>query len=362
MYIPKNQVAILLSVMFALLLQLLQAPQAIAKQGGCLQQLQQADRLYNEGRLQEVNAAIGSCINGLEGADREDAYRLKVLSYLFMDEITKAEQEFQKLLEFAPEYQPLVTDPQELHLLYTKFRTAPIMAIGVIGGINRVDIVTEQQIDISSNTFVTPKGYTPNIGIQAGLALDFYINKSLHIGLDILYNQQRFTSAASLFNFTDLTASEQQRHLLLPVVVKYTFLSNKKYRPSIGIGAAGAYMFSGSIRPSRIITGEVNDPGAEERTVNFFDDINGQSIDLRKRQQVYGVAEAGLRVKVPMGFLSGMLRYYHGFNSIVQLNNLYAQQELLYEYGFVSDNFKLNQLAFSLSFQRALYNPKKIKK
>jgi len=73
--------------------------------------LADAERQYNDGRLDDVIKTLESCLPaGLKNEDKSKAYRLLGLTYMAKDYLEQAKQSIQKLLALVPKWQP---DPDQ---------------------------------------------------------------------------------------------------------------------------------------------------------------------------------------------------------------------------------------------------------
>jgi len=80
------------------------AAESIA-QTACTQTLRRARTVYDEGRIQEMESLLESCIkSGFTDEERTEAYRLLILSYLYLDEPEKADEAMLALLKDNPQF------------------------------------------------------------------------------------------------------------------------------------------------------------------------------------------------------------------------------------------------------------------
>ena len=77
----------------------------------CETALADAEKQYNDGRLDDVMKTLESCLpEGFKNEDKSKAYRLLGLTYMAKDYLEQAKQSIQKLLELVPNWQP---DPDQ---------------------------------------------------------------------------------------------------------------------------------------------------------------------------------------------------------------------------------------------------------
>jgi len=96
----------------ALLFALINSHGALAQEG-CETALTDAERLYNEGRFDDVIEILEACLpDDLTEGEKGKAYRLLSLTYLAKDYLEQARRAIVNLLEIAPSWQPdPVQDP-----------------------------------------------------------------------------------------------------------------------------------------------------------------------------------------------------------------------------------------------------------
>jgi len=70
---------------------------------------------------------------------------------------------------------------------------------------------------------------------------------------------------------------------------------------------------------------------------------------------------AGGTVKIRRSYLAFLLRYHMGLNNAVRIQNRWANQELVYKYGYVDDNWAMHRLELSLNYWFTVYSPSKKK-
>ena len=99
--------------------------QDLKAQTACAQTLRQARTVFDEGRIHEIETLVSSCIEkGFTDEERTEAYRLLILSYIYLDEADKADEAMLALLRVNHHYQVNEqADPTELIVLYETFRT-----------------------------------------------------------------------------------------------------------------------------------------------------------------------------------------------------------------------------------------------
>ncbi|MFL5728867.1 MAG: porin family protein [Cytophagaceae bacterium] len=324
----------------------------IFAQNLCSQTLKKAQKEYDEGRLTEVPGVLESCLKGGFTRDQQlQAYRLLILTYLFTDEPELAEQNLLNLLKEDPEYKinPGV-DPAEFVTLYNTYNTSAVISIGLTGGANqtRPHLMRTFSTDNSHNKAT----YTPHVGFQGGLSADILIKKAFQVTTGFQIAQKNYEYSNSMFNYTNLNLKESQLWMEMPLALKYNFGYKKKLVPYIYGGAVGGLFLSSSGKLTRISnTGDNNASGP-----------NVSLTSLRNKINYSALAGAGLKYKLGYGYISLDIKYTVGLKDIANANKRYSNDDLVYFYGYIDSDFKLNNFYVSVGYFKSFYHPKKLKK
>jgi hypothetical protein len=318
----------------------------------CSKNLKKAQKEYDEGRLTEVAGILDSCLK--EGFTRDQklqAYRLLILTNIFTDEPALAEQNLLLLLKEDPEYRinPAL-DPVEFVTLFNLYNTSAVVSVGIIGGVNqsRAHLVRTFSTD-NSNTKAT---YKPHIGFQGGLSVDILLKKAFQINTGIQVVQKKYEYSNTMFNYTTLNLQESQLWMELPLALKYNFRYKKKLIPYVYSGGNMGLFLSSSGTLTRVsTTGDNNASGP-----------NVSLTSLRNKLNFSAFAGGGLRYKLGYGYISLDLKYAIGLKDIANPNKRYSNNDLVYFYGYIDSDFKLNNFYVSVGYFKSFYKPKKLKK
>lgn len=321
----------------------------------CISKLDKAHKLYNEGQLSEVAPLIDGCLTSGQFSKEEelDALRLLTLVNIFDDQDQVADQYMGDFLSKNPEYEiNQEKDPIEFIRLYETFNTLPILGVGISAGSNYSFINVLERFGVN-NIVETPGSYKGEAGgFHVGLRVSKYILPGLWAELNAQYNNVVFSYENTLFDFAGLSLRETQTWIDIPLVVGYEFNRHKKLRPYIGIGTSMSLLLTSSMDASRVYTD------------NALPEVQGPDIDVidhRQSSSLFLIGAAGIKYKVPRGFITLDLRYEKGLINQVVESRRYQNSELLYKYFYVDDNFVLNNFTGSLGYTYLLYNPKKKK-
>lgn len=321
----------------------------------CTQTLRQARTVYDEGRIHELPALIESCLkNGFTDDEKTEAYRLLILSYLYLDEQEKADEAMLSLLRHNHEFQiNPQADPAEFINLYNNFRTKPIFSYGVKGGgnISLVNVLSNYGVHDQSNTMGE---YKPAPGYIVGGMIEVIFKKNLTLSGEIAlagYNlnySNSFSNVDSINRFIESQdITETQAWLTVPVTVQYQFAQGK-FNPYVLLGGSFNYLVSSSFK------------GETQTSTENFEGATVDLIDQRNRINYSAIAGAGIKLKVGKNHFIAEARFNYGILNQVREENRLNNQELIFDYGYVDDDFKLNSISISLGYLLPKYNPKKL--
>lgn len=350
----------MLRIKFIFLLFLLFAGAIVSGQNtNCSEVLTKAQDTYKEGRIDEIAELLKPCLEtGLAKQEKIEAYRLLTLTYLYFNEREQAQNAMTNLLKNDPEYKLRQNDPTEFVNLYNSFRTTPIFLIGAKLGINGLDIDVKKNFSLDNSAERRGK-YESEIGIQGGFMIQFPLTKRVFVLSELLYSVHSYTYTDKLFGYASLEFPEKQVHLGLPVLFNYNFGKNPKWIPYINLGGSVSYLLSANAIPVRV--DETGDNNQREITQGEI-----PIASLRQKVNFNLLAGAGLKVKdiLGRGYLLFDIRYSHGLNNVVNEKERYSNDDLMYNYLYVDNNFKINSFQYSVGYSYPLYKPKlkKVKK
>ncbi|MCS7004997.1 MAG: PorT family protein [Cytophagales bacterium] len=323
-------------------------------QSVCSEELTQAQKLYDDGILAQAQEKILYCLkkNGFQTNDEKTrAYRLLTLIALYTDQLDEAEKYMMALLSTNPDYRlnPAI-EANEFTKLYQTFRTHPILTLGIQAGPNQNYVVVSQSKSTDNDKQLAH--YTERLGFSGGIVANFHLKKSWTIHLEPSYVIRRFEQTQRLFQFTELKVSENQSIIEIPLAISY---------------ALGGYRIQGFIQGG-IIVQHLLSSFLEANRNNFQNisiPLSTQFIAAKEMRNPLGYAGllgVGFRYKIPRGFLFMKSQFLYGFTNQSLPTHRYTHHELLFQYGYVDDDFYLNQISLQIGYLYAFYKPKKLKK
>jgi hypothetical protein len=180
---------------------------------------------------------------------------------------------------------------------------------------------------------------------------DILLYKNIQINAALLFSGKKYQmNSADMFNYTTLNLVESQTWMHLPVTVKYNF-GKKKFVPFVSAGISGDLFLNSSGNLTRTNGNDVDASGPSVKMGN-----------LRNKFNYSGVFGVGARYKIGYGYALLDVRYNLGLKNIVNINKRYSNTELIYYYGYIDSEFKLQNIMVSVGYLKSLYKPKKIKK
>lgn len=323
-----------------------------AQQSDCAIKLDEAENLYEMGELDSIPSLLRECVR--EGFDNEElsrAYKLLIRTYLFEDFQEMAELTMLKFLKKFPEYEIKANDPVEFKYLYNSYKTIPVFSIGVIGGINYSFVRIIEPYSLSNTEDYSGEYSVSTMGYHVGLQLKKYITDEIEINVDGIYSSSKFDYSLNQLE-SNIEYSETQVNLSFPISGTYDFkLMN--FRPFVRLGVSIDYMISSNASLNRSFVNNSSDP------------LTGPDIDMLENRNTLNfslLAGGGIKYDLKKnGYLMFDLRYYFGLTNNVNADNRYSNDELIWYYNYIDDNFSVNRLLISVGFVYPIYKTKNIK-
>jgi hypothetical protein len=322
-------------------------------QDDCLLVLKKAQKNYEEGIIESIPNDLSGCIkSGLNGKDKVAAYKLLINVYLFDDRKDLANEMMVDLLTYEPEMKPNeLIDSKEFITLFESYRTIPLYSIGVTAGINysQIGLLTEfgtYNTDLYDGTYSSP-----DFGFQVGLNANYLIKNNLYANIEALFSNNKFNYFTELNSFSTLEFNESQSTLFVPLTLSYHF-GKRRLKPTLKLGGYGVFNFSSSSEFVRTYTD------------NSQNNITGPRVSMSdmRNKLTYGlIGSLGVKYKVKEAYWFLDAGYAFSLKSSVDATQRISNNELVYEYQYVDDDFKVSNLIFSIGYKRLFYKPKKLK-
>ncbi len=323
----------------------------------CSQNLEAAQRQFDEGRFYNVESLISGCLkSGFTRQERINALELLALTKLYLDEMDQADSVYLDLLRQDPERKiNELVDPPDLIFLHNHFRTKPVFYWAISGGIN----FTSPTIIHNYSAFDdarTNEQSKARLGFEGGGSIEFNVYKDLYVGGALLFRRRNFlyTDETKLFSAEPkdgfkISHIEANNYFSLPIIAKYT----------VGLDRIRPY-FYGGINIDILMFATLGDL---VKLSPFGDDpieITSQDItSYRNPVNLSAILGIGCMIKSNgLSLIALDLKIEPGLTNITKESRRYADQGNLIETGYVNDPMRLNGISFSVRFVRPFYNPK----
>jgi len=330
---------------------------AIAQEERCTQNLEDAQLRYDEGRIQDVEGLLESCMDTYDKAQKVLALRLIILSAIFQKQEEHADDLMLELLQTNHEFVPDdALDPTEFINLYNTYRTKPIFNIGFHAGLNLTFNDVRALHTVGQQGW--KKEYSIINGFTVGLLYEWEFKPRWILYPELQYVQKKYTLSEEYMGIlsNDLIAkgdiNETYIWAELPVSVQYVFRDNKQFKPYVFLGGTLGYLLS-SQYPGDNNTREISD--IQLSTVNSGDD--------RNRISVSALGGAGIKVKLGEGFITLEGRFNYQLTQLtIDENGLTPSddQDLVYGLWEWYDSFYQHTATLLVGYTFNIYNIEKL--
>ncbi|MCU0443420.1 MAG: PorT family protein [Microscillaceae bacterium] len=323
----------------------------------CLTRAQQA---YSDGHLLEVKDILNTCLGDLSRKEEKlQALYYITLANLYLNEKESAKESLIQLLRIDPEY-TFASAPIEFKNFHDEFRVKPYLILGLKAGGNYSQIRALKTFSVD-NASANNGTYKMLLGFQAGANLNVYLSRRLELGLEVLYRNLNFQfNNDNLLGFVNLTYTENQTLLEVPLFLKFNFGDNYNF-------GKDRRFFKNRLNPYIFLGGSLTNLLNVESTANRRDQTGGESTplsieatnldmsDLRRRLNYNAVGGLGIEYKRGRNILAFEVRYNYNLQNIVKTENRYNNNELIFKYGYVDNDMLLNNLSFNIAYLHPLY-------
>lgn len=322
-------------------------------QSSCALTLRTARTTYDQGRLQDLPALLDNCLkDGFTKQEKVEAYKLLVLSYIYLEEPSRANAAMLELLRTDPYFELNESaDAAEFISLYKTFRTWPIYRLGAKLGVNATSPSIVSSADALTGAAVS---YSPSINFQSGIVFEIPVSPRLTLNPELYFQVRSFNykSSLDLTGALDNSSRGKETHNLLSLPVSLQFeISESKLHPYVSAGVSVDYLFNARITMNRH---RVNAPSVQERT---FDVTSS-----RNKINFNAVASVGTKLKLGSGFVVGELRVVYGLRKINEPGSAYTIDDyLLFDNAYADNLMKLNSLTICVGYIYNVFNPTKLK-
>lgn len=334
---------------------------AYAQLERCTQNLEEAQLRYDEGRIQDIEGLLISCLDEgvYDKAQSVQAIRLMILSNIFMEEEGKADTLMLRLLQTDHEFEPdPILDPTEFINLYNTYNTDPLFNVGLKLGQNW------SINDVSGfNTIGQPGSkyeYSIINGIYASLLFEWEFKDRFYLYPEVSYSSRRYSKEAEFngINGTPAYSSHEIQEvytwLELPVTVQYVLMDNPKFQPYVFAGGSVSYLLASEY------PGDLNSRtrlGSSEFKVTTI-----SSTEDRNQINANATLGGGIKLKAGEGFITAEIRATYMITDLAKKENGLTptnDADLVHGLWEWYDSFKQHYAAVTIGYTKNIYKPKK---
>lgn len=319
-------------------------------QNTCSEKLRQAQRNFDEGLLDDIPTMIDSCLkDGFTNEEKMNAYKLLIQTYLFNDEVDRADSIMLQFLKDLPSYQISTTDLKEFINLYNTYQTEPLFKWEVEAGINYSYPTVTEYFSVG-NLNQTNASYSSKVGAQIGVNYTDKINHRFDWSAGINATFYRMSYTSNEFNYSTTTADFTNLTIGVPIAIKYV-RSFSGFKAFIKAGFETTYQLKATADFSRTFTNGDNPIQSTEDLIELYN-----RIDIRP------MASIGVTLKMMNKFeLIPSIGFKLSTIKSLKDDSRLRNNELIYKYTYSGDNLRQSMVYLNVAFVIPYYNPRKIK-
>lgn len=362
----------------------------------CNDRLEEAKKSYQAGQLEEVKDKIEGCLNErprlFSKEKMVEGYKLLTESFLFRNEIGESTISFENMLRFDPLFEADSTDPNnsyDLIYLSRTYRRKPIISVyGNIGtNYTMLEILQNYNTDNNNRTAENYKQFT--LGFNGALGLEIPVWRDFTVAVEGNFSMRSYLYADTMFltsnlsnprqeeyQYSLLQFNERQLYIDIPIMVRYEHYlkKTKKIIPYAHLGIAPNFLLGSKLvniqrSTSRetlgggaVVGGEITIPIAGAGLTAYGEENGEAGLSLRNKINVSAMAGLGAKFRIGSDFLIVEARYNRFLLNSVNLENRYSNRELVYQFGYVDNDFRIDNFSLTVGFEKSFYKPRKKRK
>ncbi len=357
-------------------------PQTVQAQSDCVQKIDLAYEKYNAGLFTEVlTLNLRDCLNNsLSFEEKSRIYKVLILVHLYRDQLQEAEDFMQELFSHDPEYPIVDTDPIEFETLHQRFDTDPVGILEFRTGANLTFPLQGNVYTVGLQGTQDLINY-PKLGTQLGFLWEESLRKNWTYSVGLVYSYRAYGQQESLPYFEtgltdgfdtggdtisfELTFDERQHWIDIPIGLQYNFMENRKDRlvPYISFGLTGHYLIDAKLKQlqrSVSLLEAGKDKLFEKRIeqITTFEENIIADFPLRTRFNLSARVGGGLQIKLGHNYLNLGMEWTWFSRNLVNATNRYRNDQLIYSFGYVDDDFIQISPQLNIGLKHIFYNPK----
>lgn len=314
-------------------------------QSDCKNSLSDADKLFEEGQVQDCINLLKYCLANDHKKHDEllDSYHLLAIAYQSISELDSTAIYIKKMLNLKPDYQKYPNiDPIDFSRMVNEYTVTPKLFLGLKFGINTNSVKLKK----SYSAYESPQRYEPTRGWQIGFSSN-YVPKPLYS-----LNADLFASGIAINHIIDNAGGwkqnyrEQQNYIILNGSVQkhYKVRNNLLLSAAAGIGLGYLYFSNVFIELTNPIT-EAKRQGTQ----------NPNEFDSRIRWQPNLNFRLGISKPLSRGILSFETNFSYYLRTTVKPENRMANADFTFNYQYINDDIRLMPMMLNLSYKSPLF-------
>lgn len=320
---------------------------ALAQQETCATNLKRAEKLFDEGKLDEMHSALADCMHS--GFNKEQtirAYELIIQAYLADENSAEAERRMVKLLKKDPTFsvEKKVLSAEFINL-FEQLQAAPIFSIGIVAGPSIARFMVSEQYGVHDLEQYKGK-YTSKTGFSAGLLTQFYISHKLLFDAEFSFVQNKYQySLEGAIPQVNTGYIETQNRIDVPLSLKYQY-SRGSTSPFIQLGIAPGYVAQNTLTAERTYTDSLRLP------------VTGAAIDIKEKRNnlsLQAFAGIGCSYRIKRNSIFASVRYSAGMLPYVASSAHRGNDAFTYRYFIIDDEFKMHNIACIVGYSFSFY-------
>lgn len=340
------------------------AAKSLAQTSSCAQTIRLAQSIYDQGRLHELEDLINRQLDKGECSTTEQVslFKLLTLSYIYLEEPTKADETMLRLLE-ADHYFIIneAVDPAEFVALYNTFRTTPIFRLGIIAGTvaSKPNALDFNPISEGNGKYGHRFGFDVGIRGEIPLTNFFTFNPGLNFSVKSFSNTFTGINPNTAASFSTSIGKESQYWISLPLLMQYHLYGSEesKAKPKHLFARLNPYLTAGvSLDYLANSNLQVEQKRSKEQSIEL------RTISMSPQRELTNVSAmigAGGKVRVAGGYIVAEIKFSYGFSKINSPITMLSNQQLLFDYGYTDGVFKLNSVFINTGYVHNFFKPKK---
>ena len=327
--------------------------------GSCAEKLKSAQTSFSMGQTEIVPSLLNGCLRsgGFKREEELAAYKLLIQTYLLNDKPGRADSAMLAFLKRNPEYKTSPTDHSSFVYLYNNFNVKPILLLSFRIGTNIPFLTFIDEHPISGEPG-SSKYSTDAANLFLSLDAKYRFTERIEAGFGLGYSRLKFSNDVITYNtidgiaykVADISYRESQQRIEFPVFATYDLTTGNKFTPYLRGGAGLSFNLNVSADAvTTFVTGGKQSPRTGETL---------KRRDSRAPVDIFLQAGAGIKYKIPRGFLFAEARSSIGINQANSPGGKTVDQ-LQGNYFWSDPGFRLNSVNLNMGVTIIFYKPSK---